>query len=175
MKQIDELYSRVFSEDTTYNGVEQWKLDIVDNWIKENKFKTIADIGCGQGNYLKPLKDKYDVTGVEPSSYLCKGTLNGYGVINSDILSLKGNWDALYCMDVLEHVMPDDIGKTVYHLSKLARHALIGIANHSDIWDGVELHLIQEGHPYWQDLLEKYYDNVKLIEDQVRFFIFEVS
>lgn len=175
MNQVDELYSRVFSEDDTYNSVEKWKLKIVEKWIKRNKFKTIADIGCGQGNYLKPLSEKYNVTGVEPSSYLCEGTLKEYGVINSDIMSLDGSWDGIYCMDVLEHIMPDDIDMTVQKLSTLSDKGLIGIANHSDRWEGVELHLIQEGYPYWQELLEKYYKNVKLIDDQIRFFVFECS
>lgn len=175
MIQIDELYSRIFSEDETYNGFEGDKVDVVDSWIKTNKFKAVADIGCGKGNYLKSLKDKYDITGVEPSSFLCDGVLKQYKVINSDILSVEGKWDALYCMDVLEHIMPEDIDKTVSKLSKLAKHALIGIANHSDRWDGVELHLIQEGYPYWQELLEKHYKNVKLVDDQVRFFILECS
>jgi len=172
MDEIDKIYSKVFSSNANYNGLEDTKIELVDKWIKNNKFKTILDVGCGRGHYLKNLK--YKITGIEPSKYLCDNDLKGLKVINSDILSYKEKYEGLYCMDVLEHISHEDIHKVVEHLSKLAPKALIGIASHSDKHDNIELHLIIENSNWWMDLLQSYYTEVKLVEDWGNFFVFEV-
>jgi hypothetical protein len=41
-------------------------------------------------------------------------------------------------------------------LSKLATHSILAIANHSDIWNGIELHTLQRDYVWWSNLIEKY-------------------
>lgn len=155
-----ELYTKVF-EDEDYNPAEPEKIKLVKEWLDRNKFKTIVDVGCGRGNYLKALD--YDITGVDPIG----------GDIRSDIVGLVGKWDGLYCMDVLEHIPPDELDENLKCLSKLSDNALIGIANHSDVWENTELHLIQQPSDWWADELLKHYKEVALVQYGERFFVFE--
>jgi len=171
MNTTSKLYSRVFS-DTEYNPVEPEKIAIVKDWLDRNSFKTIADIGCGRGNYIERLE--YDIDAVEPSNAkISKNIANK--IIRSDILGIKDKWDAIYCMDVLEHIKPEEIDENIKHLSKVAPNALYGIANHTDIWNGVELHLIQKPCDWWMEKLLEYYSEATLAQYGERFFIIECS
>lgn len=164
------IYDRAFS-DKHYSSKEPYKIKIVQDWAEDKK--RLLDVGCGRGYYLTEIK----ATGLEPSKYLCETDLQSFDVINSDILSLKTRrkWDGLYCMDVLEHIPHQEINKTIEALSKLAPEAIYGIANHSDIYDGVELHLIQEDSDWWESRLSKYYSKVELTYHPLRYFVFECS
>lgn len=153
-----------------YNKKVGYKLDIVKDWLDEFKPKKVLDMGCGRGHYIKHLIN-YKVTGVEASKYLC----TKYGWQSDTILTHKGKYDALYCMDVLEHISPEELEANLKALSKLAPKALLGIANHKDIWEGVELHLIQEDVDWWKKRIEKHYNNVKTLYEDKRYYIFVCS
>lgn len=170
------VYDDLFASDENYNLKSDYKMTMVETWIEQNGLKKILDVGCGRGHYLEFLK-RFDVTGLEPSKYLCDHDLKQHKVINSDILGFKTNkkWDGLYCMDVLEHISHAEIDATLEALSKLAPKALLGIANHSDIQNGVELHPIQENAEWWGHLLKKHYKVVNLTYEPPRYFVFEVS
>lgn len=166
-----ELYNRAY-QDPTYNPKEAMKIKWVREWVEEQDLKTVLDVGCGRGHYLKEITF---ADGLEPSTYLCENELKDFNVINSDIQSLKTDkkWDGLYCMDVLEHIDPSEIEAVVEKLSKLAPKAMYGIANHSDPFNGVELHLIQEDVHWWRTLLSKYYKDVRLTYEPDRYFVLE--
>ena len=170
------IYDEIFKSDPTYNAIVDYKLEIVLEWVKKNGFKSVLDVGCGRGHYLKRLsKNGIEVTGLEPSKYIAD-TLKDFQVINDDILGLAkrgGKWEALICMDVLEHIKPAEIEETVKALALLSPRALLGIANHSDKWRGVQLHLIREGPPWWTSLLSKQYRSLKNIYTSERYFIYE--
>jgi 2-polyprenyl-3-methyl-5-hydroxy-6-metoxy-1,4-benzoquinol methylase len=176
------IYDKIYATDNSYNASVEYKLEMVLQWVKNNGFKNLLDVGCGQGHYLKLLSENgIKVTGLEPSKNIAD-TLKDYDVINDDILGLakkKRQWEALICMDVLEHIEPSEIEETVKALSSLAPHALIGIANHSDIWRGVQLHLIQQGPYWWRDLLSHHYSRLNCIHETFtkyrskQFFIYE--
>jgi len=162
------LYDSVFQNNPMYNPPEFEKIALVAGWITKNKFKNVLDVGCGRGHYLPYTKAK----GLEPFD---TGVKN---VIRDDLVhySTKGvEYDALYCMDVLEHFSPHAINEAVEALTNLAPKAMLGIANHSDMWEGVELHLIQENRSWWEKLLKKYYKKVETIQNSQRFFVFEVK
>jgi len=164
----DDLYT-----DETYNLPNTFRINKVYEWVKN--YKSILDVGCGQGNYLKHMDDKgLNVSGIELSQEACS-KLKGYKVVNIDLLHYKGKYDALYCMDVLEHIEPTEIDDNLKNLASIAPHALLGIANHSDVCRGVELHLIQENAEWWWELLSKYYKKVELSWIEDRFFAFECS
>lgn len=164
MSIYDDLYRK-----GSYNDKENYKLDIVKTWLESIPANSVVDMGCGNGHYIDFLE--YEVIGIEPSKFLC----NKHGWVNADILSYKGRADALYCMDVLEHIEPLEVDANLQALSKIAPRALLGIANHSDIQKGVELHLIQEDSDWWEKKLNKYYKKVTKTYESPRYFVFEVS
>jgi SAM-dependent methyltransferase len=160
MPTTSKLYAEVF-KDSAYNPAEPDKIELVGEWLGRNTFKTIVDIGCGRGNYIKALD--YKITGVDPIG----------GDIKSDILGLEGRWDGLYCMDVLEHISPEELESNLKHLVTFSDNALLGIANHSDVWNGKELHLIQQPADWWLERLSRHYSEVALTRYGERFFVFE--
>lgn len=172
------IYDEIFATDPKYNGASRYKLKIVLDWVKRNNFKEILDIGSGRGHYLKFLSENgIKTTGLEPSRYIFDN-LKEFQIVNDDILGFSNysrSWEALICMDVLEHIEPDKIEETLKALSTLSKHALLGIANHSDIWHGHELHLIREGPRWWMDELSKYYEGINSLFESDRYFIFEVE
>ena len=141
---MSDLYDRVFMN-KKYSPFDKIKIAWVGDWLKKNQFKKILDVGCGRGHYLKAFEE-HKITGLEPSKYLCEGDLLHLpDILNGGLPYVTYRyWDALYCMDVLEHILPHQLNEAITSLSKLAPTALLGIANHSDVWHGVELHLIQE-------------------------------
>ena len=162
------MYSYLINEVPEYNEPNYERQEFVRGWVNEHGFKTLLDVGCGKGNYMRALKE-FKITGVDPYS-------KEKSVIQKSILEFKPTkrYDAFYCLDVLEHIDKSDLDENLKALSKFAPVGLLGIANHSDVWDGVELHLIQEGSTWWNEILSKYF-TVKLLQDGDRYFIFEVE
>jgi hypothetical protein len=175
---MGNIYDTIFAEDPKYNGASRYKLRIVLDWVKRNRFREVLDVGSGRGHYLKLFKENgIKAMGLEPSKYI-SDNLKEFKIVNDDILGFSEygrNWEALICMDVLEHMEPTKIEENIKALSILSSHALLGIANHSDVWHGTQLHLIQQGLPWWKDKLSKSYTVVNLVFESDRFFIFEVE
>jgi len=51
----------------------------------------------------------------------------------------------------------------------------LGIANHSEKWQGVQLHLIREGADWWERLLSRHYQSLIGVYQSERYFIFEAQ
>lgn len=169
------IYDKAFT-DPEYSQFNPERYKVVRDWVQENDFDSVLDVGCGRGYYLSRLQDlRKHVIGLEPSTYLIENDLLGLPVIHADMLSTTGEWEALYCMDVLEHISPHELNKTLEKLASFAQTGLLGIANHSDPWEGMELHLIRENAAWWRKKLLEYYSTVKLMQDLKRYFIFEVE
>lgn len=166
------LYNRLY-KNPSYNPKEDFKVQFVLDWIEQNGLKGLLDVGCGRGHYLVAT----GAMGLEPSDYLCKNDLSNFAVVNTTIqdFNTTRKWDGLYCMDVLEHISHNDINTCLERLRKLAPKALYGIANHPDCQAGVELHLIQENVGWWAEKLAKYYKNVRLTYEPLRYMVFECS
>lgn len=175
---MNNIYDEIFESEPKYNGAYGYKLKTVLNWVRKNNFKEVLDVGCGRGHYLKLLKDNaIFAIGIEPSGYITR-TITDYKIINDDILGFSKysrSWEALICMDVLEHIEPEKIEDNIKALSSLSKHALLGIANHSDIWHGTELHLIQQVPDWWIEKLSKYYGQINTLFQYDRFFIFDAQ
>lgn len=174
------IYDEVFKTEEKYNIKQEDKIEIVKQWAHKYNDGVVLDVGCGRGHYLKALlADKIDVLGLEPSLYLCENDLKGFDVVNADINTMaqinRLEFSALYCMDVLEHISEEDIYHTLNDLTVLSDHALIGVANHSDIWLGKELHLIQRGEDWWLNLLQSFYKNVDTVKEWDRFYMFRAN
>ena len=134
-----------------------------------DKFKpnSIVDLGCGQGYYLRKfLNSGIEAFGVELSSVCCEKYLSDLPHINLDIknfLSQNHNYDFIFCTDVLEHIPLEDTKEILALCSQTAPVALFGLANHSDIQLGNQLHVIQEDALWWENLLLNYYSKTKVI------------
>jgi len=90
--------------------------------------KTLLDFGCGLGNESKFFSDKgLTVTGVDLSGKqidICKKKVPNGQFVKGDIttINLNRKFDFVWCHDVLEHLFPSEVEKTVkncvYHVAK---------------------------------------------------------
>lgn len=78
-----------------------------------------------------------------------------------NILTKYPTFDFLTCLDVLEHIEELYVEDIMQFFSKVAKKSLVIVANHSDIQNGTELHLIQKPLFWWESLFIKYF---KIIE-----------
>lgn len=168
-----DVYKNIY--DNTYNKVENYNFHNLVKDIYVDVYAAyvngrILDAGCGEGIHLKRmLRNGYNAFGIELSTVCCEKYLCDVPHENTDILSFsqKGEYfDGLICMDVLEHIPYENINDTIESLSKIADSAFFGIANHSDVLNGIELHLIQKGYDWWLNTLKKHYKIVQFITEQ---------
>lgn len=169
---IDEVaavYDDVFENDLAFDRLDlsnEPKLKYVLAFAKSIDGK-VLDAGCGRGSVLRFMRDNgVDAFGIELSAVACDMYLQGLPHANADIISWADQghtYAGLICTDVLEHIPPDQIDAVLEALAKLAPTALLGIANHSSIHNGHELHVIQKGHKWWMEKVGRYFRDVEHI------------
>ena len=181
---MKEIYNKVYDNFDEYDEKFSYKINLIDSeFEKFSKTSKILDIGCGKGHYIKHLlnKDFQNILGVEFSKSCSEKYLQGINHVNEDFLEYSKTisdreYDICLCMDVLEHIPYDKIEFMVKSISRIGDHAILGIANHSDIFMGEELHLIQENSKWWEMLLKKYFSNVEnIFQKKSKFFVFRCS
>jgi len=148
---LKKIYDHVYLTNPKYD--EQYAVKI--NFILKELFylsnnTKIIDIGCGKGHYLRALSNKgfNNLLGLELSEECCREHLNLLPHINANfidynILIKDKEFDLALCRDMLEHIPLDNIDSVIENIDRISNFSLLGIANHSDVFDGVELHLIQ--------------------------------
>ncbi|MGE5215322.1 MAG: class I SAM-dependent methyltransferase [Nitrospirota bacterium] len=90
---------------------------IIKNMIRPLNFKSVLDVGCGQGSFLQELQSEFPNIkpyGIDISSsavQLARSRLPGgrFWVMDITDDSLDQQCDLVVCSEVLEHI-PDDIG-----------------------------------------------------------------
>jgi hypothetical protein len=121
----------------------------------------VIDIGSGRGNVINILQDldsEIEITStdlIKFHNFECRfHELN----LCDPATYIKGRkFELLVCLDVLEHIQKEWIEDVFNFFSTISTNLILTIANHSDIKDGVELHLIQEDMGYWKPMLEKFF------------------
>src|SRR6185437_6917366 len=165
-----KVYDTIYQEIKNYNFRDPLKDNYVDKFAELiGKDKSFIDLGCGEGANLRRLIGLgYNAEGVEISQVCCENFLADLPHYNSDIVSfakLGKKYDAAISMDVLEHIPFPDISKVISSVADISSNAFLGIANHSDVLNGVELHLIRENSSWWQSTLSKSFKHVLLINE----------
>ncbi len=127
--------------------------------------KTILDAGVGKGGFYSLVKNGYDVYGIEPSKVAIEKFHKDDNRIKKiciqDIPSHFSEelFDVVVCLDVLEHIPPDDIDLTLSSLAFCGKKYLIfSIANHQSVWDGLPLHVSIFSFEEWEEKLKKYFN-----------------
>ena len=180
----EKVYKKAF-ENKSYNSdhsISYGKaIDFLLNLEQQNSINSISDIGSGNGNLIKKLpKEKnifsydlecfYDAKRFD-NVFFQKMNLSSY----SDLEKLKKT-DLLYCLDVLEHIEEKHIDSILKKFSEKCNFCFLTIANHSDIINGVELHLIQENEIFWNNKIKQFFE-IKHFEKAYddRLYLYQLS
>jgi 2-polyprenyl-3-methyl-5-hydroxy-6-metoxy-1,4-benzoquinol methylase len=129
----------------------------------DDQFEVI-DIGSGRGQMINAIQANFKnaiITSVDLERF---NTISGITFIQCDLskaedrnkLLLK-KYDVVVSTDVLEHLDISFITEVIELFSKLSNKSILAIANHSDVWNGIELHTIQGNSIWWMNLLNKYF------------------
>ena len=176
--QLKQVYDKTYRNVENYNFFDKMKNVFVDAYAAFVDGE-LLDAGCGEGIHLKRLLAKgHSVFGVELSTVCCERYLQGVAHKNTDLVSYAAEghqYAGILCMDVLEHIPPQAIEAAVAALAGMAPSVFLGIANHSDVIQGVELHLIRENAEWWKKLLQKYFQQVDFVDSfhDDRFFLLQ--
>lgn len=146
---ISDKLKKIYTDihNTTPFGKRGKIPDYLKQFIKEKNPGSILDFGCGKGNLVQTLKEKYpniDVFGYDPAN----------PEYNKEFPCV----DMIVSTDVLEHVEPEYINDTIELLSLKAKfhYHLISCAPAKLILpDGRNAHLIQEGPDRWRPRFEQ--------------------
>lgn len=170
--EYNKVYSECFSN-LLYSNQHHIQYDYIIDKMKlsftMDETFSIVDVGSGRGQLIEMMKNAFRnivVTSVDLEQFHNK-EVNQFvpcDLSNEDDrnqLQSLAPFDLVVCTDVLEHLDKSFIDQVVETLSKLGPRSILAIANHSDIWDGVELHTIREGFDWWKDLIEKRYHKIQ--------------
>ena len=160
-----KTYSETFkNSDYASLGHNDPKFNYILNKIEEKEITSIIDVGSGRGSLIELIKDKF------LNVKLLSIDLDKFSQINVDFMKVDLSNDndrknlyeiekheLLTCLDVLEHLDKSFINEVLSLFSNISDRCIFTIANHSDVWNGVELHTIQEDFSYWEPILLKYF------------------
>lgn len=100
----------------------------VAEYLLDRPVRSVLDVGCGEGNWsfvLRELRPRASYIGVDGSEYAVRrfGTrrnirLGTLGTIGS--IGLKGPFDLILCLGVLNYVAPDELRRGLRQLRDLA-------------------------------------------------------
>jgi SAM-dependent methyltransferase len=146
--------------------------------LKSRKQMVVADLGCGYGvfcRWIKTLFPQHIVYGVDPVFV----PENDENLPKSYIGFMKGDStriplprvDLLTSFDVMEHVHPDDLNKSLREIARVTDWYIAGIAVGSDkdkvTGKDVELHAIQKPLSWWCAQFRKHFDSVEITDGLV--------
>lgn len=170
---LKDIYDSIYLNTEKYNFYDEMKNCVVDLFCSTVNGR-VLDVGCGEGIHLKRINSKgVDAFGIELSTVCCQKYLQTTPHKNIDILSFSKERDIFegaICMDVLEHIPYSEINENIEAIKKIIDpqkgQVLFCIANHSDVQQGEELHLIQENYQWWSSKLSASFPFVHYLGQQ---------
>lgn len=159
-----KTYEKSF-ENANYNlhSDQEFRFQYVINALAKIKVGSVIDISSGRGNLINVIRNfdpKINIASTDLKKF------HNYDVPFFEVnlcepdtfKNIKPNkFDLLTCLDVMEHIEKGCVEDVIRVFSEISRFSILTIANHSDILNGVELHVIQENLTYWKPIIEKYF------------------
>ena len=164
------IYENCFKNES-YNKHDdkEVRFEYVKEFILKNKCNKIIDVGSGRGNLINIIKNKINhpcqITSTDIKKFHNhEVTFFEIDLSQKDFFKSIENekFDLLTCLDVLEHIEKKHIDNILQTFKNTSFYCILTIANHSDILNGVELHLIQENELYWNQHIDKYFEIIGL-------------
>ena len=113
--------------DRNYSLPEEDK-KIIQKWLKDIDFKTVLDIGCGNGRMVEWFEGK-EYMGIDISKKLIEISKERYSNRKFQVKKVEdldeGKFDLIFSYTTLEHITPEEWPKAVKALKKCGRKALL--------------------------------------------------
>ena len=159
-KEYSTLMSQMHSDKATFGGdIKAFR--VIDRLIIEYKIKSIIDYGCGKGDLMFNIREKYpkiEVFGFDP------------GNPDFAILPTK-QYQMIITSDVMEHIEPRFLNNVLEHINSLFTDIgyfyIATSPSKKDLSNGRNAHLIVAGPDYWREKIEKKIDGKIIWEDIV--------
>lgn len=168
-KQICDRYE--IDKDELYHSRYQLELkhpEMVFQWNDYFKPKSVLDLGCGRGCYLRYWnKLVKNARGIELSKWavdnsFCENIIQGNILKEESFCGEKGiihNYCLITAIDVLEHLNYNDLDIALQLMSKYGNKFLFSIPFEGDPnLEADPTHIIKEDKEWWINKLSRYFD-----------------
>jgi ubiquinone/menaquinone biosynthesis C-methylase UbiE len=145
-----EKYREVYKKYAHYCMADDRLFPVVS--VLDALFGSMLDVSCGRGELLTAARKMgFDAVGTEAVPELCVN-----GVQNAVITALPfddDSFDVVTCIDVIEHILEQDIVAGLKELERVCRGTIvIAAADYPTYWDGVNLHPSARPYHEWDRL-----------------------
>ena len=155
-----DLYQKLFADSEyarfDYEPRSEFRYQYAVNAIARWQVTSVLDVGSGLGHLASMLMAQ----GLKVETADLK-KFHDIDVPHHNIDLLNGlgdlRFDCITCLDVLEHLPENSIKGVIESISRACQFAVFTVANHSDIWEGEELHLIQRPRLWWDNVITQYF------------------
>jgi hypothetical protein len=120
-------------------------------WIKAQSPSKVADVGCGPGHFVEALLSE----GVPAIGYEIDIRRQEKGITYGDITDdvRLASEEVVLCLEVLEHIAPEDTGTAIANLAAMTKKTLIFSAGRPG--QGGIGHINCRESAEWKDLISK--------------------
>lgn len=142
----------------SFGKLAEFKAEIINTFVKENKVSSVFDYGCGSGDQIG-LFDFDGYTGIDVSIKVLKENIRKYPN-KKFIRALDGNrYDLTMSCDVIYHLIDENTFKTyMFFLFELSRKYVIIYSSNGDKLDVSSVHVKD------RNFMSAVPDNFKLIK-----------
>lgn len=148
-----------------YGSIPEWRKNLLKDYytkVKKTAGQWILDVGCGWGESLKIGMDAgVSVFGVEVVPGLCRENIRLIDGAH-DLSGLPGPFDAISCVDVMEHIPEQDVPLVFKEIGRVAPEALIGICLRESEWKDHVLHITLKDELWWMQRMIEAFQHVYL-------------
>ena len=148
----------------SYNELAYFKADVINEFIKDKKIKTIIDYGVGDGNQLKLINtENKSYTGIDVSTYIISKCKEIYKYdetktfIHTDNINNELKAELLLSCDVIYHLIEDNVYEEYMNkLFYMSNKYIIIYAKNKDVNHCLHVkfrkfsNYIEDNFPEWQ-------------------------
>ena len=122
-----ELYTECYRDKNYRMGAPRFDrmMEEINRVGRYYSFGSVIDVGCGRGELILALKDRYPMVG---GCDIVPGLCNDMVHLIEDIANLPygdKSFDLVICSDVLEHINPEDSIVAMRELHRISRMCVI--------------------------------------------------